>query len=337
MVRQGFLAASAACVLLVALAVAASTPGTVHAQTVRLWATEGYGGTLGTLLELDPATGAILDTVGPIGYTVNGLDWDPTTDTLYASTSVLDPSHVGLISINRTTGAGTPIGASGWGLGFPPITNITVNSAGDMFGWSEAGDNLVSINKATGVATVVGLSGVGTAQNGLSFTPGDVLYMVNFGGTRYEVNTATGLATFDGTFGQTAHHGDFHPITGNYFGLTFDIGSPRNLLECTIAGSSCAVIGPVGDVHTLAFELVDEVVPTPTPIPGVPGAVGGVEVGALVPITALDAENVDAVVAGTRFAMASLDTSTIPYALGLMMLLALGAVAIGAVVVRRQV
>ena len=80
--------------------------------TVILYGTMGYGSQFGpsTLYELDPETGDIIREIGRVGYTVNGLAYDATNGTLYGSTSVNDPSWTGLIEIDTSTGAGTPIG-----------------------------------------------------------------------------------------------------------------------------------------------------------------------------------------------------------------------------------
>jgi len=238
-------------VALVAL-LALGTPLTASAQ-VRLFGTRGYGGATSTLVELNPATGAVIATIGTVGYGVNGLDVDPTTGTLYGATRYEDPSFNGLITINTTTGAGTPVGAVNWGQSDPlAITNITVSSTGAMYGWSEWCDCLVSIDKATGVATQIG-TGVGSWQNGLSFDNADVLYMVNGDGAFYTIDTTTGVGTYQGTLGQTAHHGDFHPVSGLYYGLNWTYGTPRTLLVCDLGAGTANPLALVGDLHTLAF------------------------------------------------------------------------------------
>ena len=237
-------------IVLLLAAVAAPAPA-----QVRLFGTTGYGGgSSSTLVELDPATGALVATIGPVGYLVNGLDYDPTSGVLYGGTSYNESNFNGLIQISMTTGAGTPVGANYWGRGDRlAITNITVNSAGAMYGWSEWCDCLVSIDKATGVATDVGGSGVSTYEYGLSFNSTDVLYLVNGDGSFYTVDTGSGAATYHGSVGQTAHHGDFHPVSDLYYGLTWTYGSPRTLLVCTLAGGSCSALAEVGALHTLAF------------------------------------------------------------------------------------
>ena len=62
-----------------------------------------------TLVQLDPGTGALIKTIGPVGFVVNGLAWDSTSGKLYATTPVGDQHFHGLITIDPRTGAGTPV------------------------------------------------------------------------------------------------------------------------------------------------------------------------------------------------------------------------------------
>ncbi len=220
--------------------------------------------TLSTLVVLDPETGATLSTIGEVGYAVNGLEQDPTTGKLYASTSGWDPNHHGLIEIDPTSGAGTPIGDPGWGLtGLSTVVNnITVDSEGQMFGWWEAienqlsQDNLVSIDKGSGVATLVGDSEVSEAfMHGLDFNDSDELYLVHFEGVVYTIDPQTGLATFVGNLGSTAHHGDFHPSSDLYYGIS---GAPRSEQALVVANLEDLTFEDPLDalddnIHTLTF------------------------------------------------------------------------------------
>jgi hypothetical protein len=218
--------------------------------------TTGTGSTISTLVEIDPATGNLIRTIGSVGYTVNGLVYDHTTGKLFAGTSVGDPSFNGLIEINLTTGAGTPIGASAWGLSFGAVTNITVDSAGQMYGWWEGEDSLVSIDKTTGIATLVGLSGIGTARNGLDFDNSGTLFMVNSSGMYYTVDTTTGLATYVDDIGSTAHHGKFRPTTNIWYGIN-DTTGPRSLVLADLStGDVIDTIPTVDNLHTLEFVQV---------------------------------------------------------------------------------
>jgi hypothetical protein len=181
---------------------------------------------------------------------------------------VTDPLYNGLITIDMTTGAGTPAGVAGWGLDTTAaVTNITTNTAGLMYGWWDPSqDDLVSINKATGVATRVGESGVGTAVNGLSFNAADALFMVNGGGPIYSVDPATGAATFTGDLGTTAHHGDFHPVSDLYYGIDTNFGSDRLLIVANLATAMVINTLPtIDNLHTLTFvpDQQQAVIPEP--------------------------------------------------------------------------
>ncbi len=242
------------------------TAGVYEAAAVpALYGTFGKGEySTSTLVEIDEDTGEILRFIGQIGFTVNGLAWDRTTGRLYASTSTQDPSYNGLIEIDMATGAGTAIGVDGWGFGSAAITNITVNSSGQMYGWTEQGDDLVIINKSTGIATVIGNSGISTWANGLAFDIYDNLYMINGDGQYYYMNTSTGTGALQGDISPgveaPAHHGVFHPYTNRYFGLRHDPDfypdqdSSTRLLKFNISSGSLILNVPTAfDLHTLAF------------------------------------------------------------------------------------
>lgn len=212
-----------------------------------------------TLVEVDPVTGATTP-IGLVGYEVNGLEYNPIDGKLYGTTSFNDPTFPdGLIQINMTTGAGTPIG-SGTGM---LINNPTVNSAGQMYAWTEDSDDLVTVNTANGTATVVGNSGVVTESQGLAFDGQNNLFLVNgdagggFGNV-YTINPSTGVGIQVGNLHILAHHGDFDPVTGLYFGLdqTFDITIARKLVIAKVTSSSSRVltrINTTGALHTLTF------------------------------------------------------------------------------------
>ena len=190
------------------------------------------------------------------------MEYDPATGKLYGSTSVNDPTYNGLIEIDLDTGAGTPVGVHRWGLSgyWTAVTNITLDSNGQMYGWWDPGeDDLVSIDKTTGIATRVGESSVGTAQNGLDFDNGGVLYMVNYYSSWwpnqvYTVDPLTGAATSIGSIGITAHHGDFDPSTNLYYGISQPWG-PRALVVADL--STLTVTASLDDldddIHVITF------------------------------------------------------------------------------------
>lgn len=251
-------------ILIIVLTLAAAPAG---AQ--RLFGTIGAGSGTSTLVELDPATGAAVATIGDVGHRVNGMTWDYTTGTLYATTSTHDATFPnGLITINPATAAATTIGT---GAGFGSVLLPSANSAGVIYGWWDPGqDDLIVFDKVTGVATRVGESGISTASHGLAFDAADVLWLVNSGGAVYTVDTASGAATSAGSIGTTAHHGKFDPTTGLYWGITpYGSGGAKTLVIADLTLMSVDYTLPTVDgLHTLVWiegEFVRPGIPAVSP------------------------------------------------------------------------
>lgn len=214
-------------------------------------------GAAGNLVQLDPTTGALIKTIGPIGYQVNGLEWDHTTGKLYATTSNGDANFPsGLLELNVSTGAGTPIG-TGFGR---TVMNPTVNSAGAMYAWTEVGDDLVTVDKVAGTVSVVGDAALSTLEHGVAFDNQDRLFIVNgSSGNIFRIDPATGAVTAAGSLTMRAHHGDFHPETGRYWGIdeTSDsaTSAARNIRVVDIdAATVSATLPTVDELFTLTFR-----------------------------------------------------------------------------------
>jgi hypothetical protein len=226
---------------------------------IQLYGTTKRGGEPSDLVHLDPQTGALIENVGPIGYSVNGLTWDPTTNTLFGSTSVMDPNHNGLITIDLDTGAGTPIG-SGWG---GAVNSIEASVDGDIFGWWNPVEHaLVSVDKQNGTFAQIGNSGLDTVRIGLAFDNDGVLYMANGLDFRnYVIDTDSGDATFVSQFQSIAHHGDINPLDNLYYAIDFAGNGPKNIVigDLAAGGFFLDSLPTVDDLHTLTF-----VVPEPT-------------------------------------------------------------------------
>jgi hypothetical protein len=238
-----------------------------------------------TLVQIDPQTGALIRTIGPVGYTVNGLAWDCTagnckSGTLYATTAVGDVSFHGLITIDPNTGLGTPVNASVVNFGLDidpgtsgsPIHSITVDSFGSIAGWYDefgAGvtDTFVRIDKTTGIATEFTNTGINTSQNGLSFSDLNALWNVDspkfVGGdlvqTAYLLNPLNGTVLSSKQLSPpiNAALGDFNPIDNHYYGLNFDTSLPTSgtfLVMVNIRKGTVTTLGQtVDNLHTLAF------------------------------------------------------------------------------------
>ncbi len=129
----------------------------------------GSNGIAGSLYLIDPATGATLQTIGPLkdsignAYGLTGLAFQTGTNILYGATTNSSPTAPGhLVTVDRSTGLVTDIGpffalrASGTfgDITFDPTTGILYGAHAN----GTRGDNwLYTINLATGAATKVGV------------------------------------------------------------------------------------------------------------------------------------------------------------------------------------
>ncbi len=222
-----------------------------------------------TLVQLDPSTFALIREIGPVGYTVNGLAWDPKSQQLYASTAIGDGAFHGLITINPTTGAGTPVNANASNFGLAgnesPIHSITIDSSGSMVGWYDefpedaVTDTFVKIDKTSGIATEFPDTGIQTKQNGLSFDQGSN-QLWNIDTVRaYRLDPKTGkpLGTVALTPPTMAALGDFNPANKLYYGLKFqpfDPAKKTSMVVVDVGNGTVTTLGPtVDNLHTLAF------------------------------------------------------------------------------------
>jgi hypothetical protein len=237
-----------------------------------------------TLVQVDPLTGALIRTIGPVGYVVNGLASDPRTGKLYASTAIGDVNFHGLITINPLTGAGTPVDPNAQNFGLAgndsPIHSIVIDPLGNMVGWYDefadpgappVTDTFVRINKRTGVATEFPDTGIDTFQNGLAFQafgPFSVLWNIDavrvqpdgtLGQTAYVLNPFNGkpLISRPLTPPLMAALGDFNPVNHLYYGLNFVAFDPTAATTIVVVDPIRGTTTPLGatvkGLHVLAF------------------------------------------------------------------------------------
>jgi hypothetical protein len=246
------------------IALSASTCGllalTGSASAELLYGTDGAGNNPSNLYILNPSNGGVVRTVGPIGFGVTGLAIDPTTGTLYGTTGRntgpgTGPNPVSLITINRTTGAGTFVGK------LRPnnegAADITFTSDGTLYGWLEPGtDDLVTINKATGAATIVGDSGLNTYGSGLAANASGVLYFAGEGeqGPLRTVDRNTGattqVATLNGPNGAPGISALAFDAAGTLYGSRLPSDSPSfasDLITIDTATGAITSKGPSVD------------------------------------------------------------------------------------------
>jgi hypothetical protein len=209
----------------------------VDAQTT-LYGTTGSNAT-GQLVTLDPATGAVLTTVGPTNIGANnvgitGLAYNPVNGLLYGSTgngsNYPAATRAHLVTVNTATGAVTDIGA--FNASPNTMVDIAFNSSGQLFGiGSNADAVLFSINTTTGAATGITTPGTvpGTVGGGLAFHPTTgVLY-------------ASPLPTNFGTY---------NPTTGAYT----NIGTPAPLPAGTTSSFAAMKFNPAGVLYAANLD-----------------------------------------------------------------------------------
>ena len=257
---------------LIALLFVALT-GTTAALGQTLYAARG-GGVTSDLSIISATTGALVTTVGPIGFAVTGMAVHPSTGVLYGVTSGQSPSNPrSLITINKTTGAGTLVGALGLNN---PVADITFTPGGTLFGWSEDTDDLVTINIATGAATVVGDSTLSTFGSGLASNAAGTLYFAGDGATGElrTVNSANGLTTVVATL-TGSPQGDavpalaFNPTNGLLYGLDgLDGNSNVVLITINTATGAVTTVGTtLANTDAIAFDVGAVVASGVTPVP----------------------------------------------------------------------
>lgn len=247
---------------------------TASAQTPELlYGADGAQGNLSNLYVINPATGAVSQTIGPIGFAVTGLAIDPTTGILYGATSrstnlgATNPGHI--ITINKSTGAGTLVGDED-----PSSTessaDLTIAPNGTMYGWLEPGtDDLITIDKATGLATVVGESGQSTAGSGLASDSAGTLFFAGEedSGPLQTVNPTTGavntVANMNGTTDNEIGALAFNEA-GTLFGSRIDTGATPATTDLITINTSTGAVNVVGaSVNRLDAIVFQPSVPAP--------------------------------------------------------------------------
>lgn len=258
------------------VAVLALSAGVVSAQT--LYGALATTATTSNLYTINPANGAQVLNIGPIGYAVTGLAVHPATGVLYGSTSNNSTACPGcLITINKATGAGTVVGS--FGFTGQTMADLTFTSDGTLYGWLEASaDDLFSINLATGAATVVGDSGLSTFGSGLAADAANVIYYSGDGndGPLRTVNRTTGAVTTVATLsGGTSPAGS--PVAALAFNagvlygvvIDFSLGTrPTRLVTINTATGVITDLGP--SIDRLDAIIFDGATPPPPPAPSQP-------------------------------------------------------------------
>jgi hypothetical protein len=226
-----------------------------------LYGANGAGNRPADLLILDPASGAVIRTVGPIGFGVTGLAIDPGTGTLYGVTGLNSnpgtaPDFGSLITINRTTGAGTLVGKEVPGTSTRGTVDITFTPGGTLFGWFETTDDLAKIDKSTGVATVIGDSGVSTYGGGFASNAAGTLFLAGEGeqGPLRTVDPNTGLTTQVATLNGPSPDPGISALAFDSSGKLYGSTTPSN---SGTLGSTLISIDPASGALTTIGAAID--------------------------------------------------------------------------------
>ncbi len=134
---------------------------TVEAMTFR-GDTIYFGRFNGTIFRLDLSTGNIVQ-VASTGIKIAGLDFNPVTGELWASSQISSPQDR-IYKIDLTTGATTLVGRTMLNVQTP---DIAFDGAGNLFGVIGIGSqpsNLILIDTLTGGATIIGDIGIKPVQ-----------------------------------------------------------------------------------------------------------------------------------------------------------------------------
>ncbi len=162
------------------------------------WACEYSAVEDSNIWQIDEETGAMY-LIGNAGVGLNGLAYDPSTDTLYGCGSA------DLFIINQETGDATTVGAFGTG---GLMIGIACDTSGKIYGEDLGTDSLYDINPATGEATLIGAIGINLndAQDIAYDKDHDILYSTGYKGS---TNGGGALGTLDLNDGHYTYIGDF--------------------------------------------------------------------------------------------------------------------------------
>ena len=256
---------SIAILLVFASTLGASAQGTAPGIRAVLYAAKGTFGIQGILYTLDPATGAVLTTVGPLNdaagnnYGMGGLRYHPITGILYGATTTSSPTNPNyLVIVDPATALVTPIGPFGVGA---LLTDIAIDPrTGIMYGISGFNEKFYTINTATGQAVQTGSTGIGYQNGGglAADRTGALFGINNF--SFYSYNKTTGMATLIGAtgLGNFVRAADFNPsnvLYGLEGGGGIDNNHLRWLVTIDVTTGMATRVGqiPVNDLDALAF------------------------------------------------------------------------------------
>jgi len=147
------------------------------------------------LRQVTPVPFSVTSVGNAVGERLSGLDFQPGTNTLYASSGSGGTNPRSLFTVDTGTGAATLVGATG-----QTIYEIAFNrTSGALYGNSY--DDLYSINVGTGAATIIGSFGFGNIESIAVDPTSGTLYGLTWDNAElYTIDPGTGAATSVGVF-----------------------------------------------------------------------------------------------------------------------------------------
>src|SRR5262249_10224805 len=240
-----------------------STPTPTLPPPPGLYVAKGTFGVQGVLFTIDPATGAVLTTVGSLNdangnnYGMGALKYHPITGIFYGATmsdSPTNPNH--RVIDDPATALVTPIGPVG-----ATLTDIAIDpTTGIMYAVSGTNQKFYTINTTTGLATQIGSTLLGYQNGGglAADRTGALFGVDNF--SFYSYNKTNGNATLIGLtgLGNYVKAADFSP-SNVFYGLEGGGGTDNTHLRwldtCNVTTGLCTRVGPipVNDLDALGF------------------------------------------------------------------------------------
>ena len=185
------------------------------AQGDQLYAISCAAHTPSILYELNPATGAVMQSIGNSGVTaphhITSLACQPGTGVLYGYVNEFVEYNEGqLATIDISNGLATVLPSSS------PVhvPDMTFTPDGTLYGWDEgvfSNDDLVTFNSSTGVVAAVGDATVGTNRLGLASNSSGEIYM-KAGLELYTVDAGSGMANTRYTIGSQTTRSTRGPV-----------------------------------------------------------------------------------------------------------------------------
>jgi len=218
--------------------------------------------------------------VTPVGTDAgrfSGIDFEPGTGTLFASSGNGGTNAKSLFTVDTETGAATLVGPFGIDPADPPIADLAFGTDGTLYGTGFT--DLYEINTETGTATSVGsfVPGFFSFPDGIEALAVDpttgILYGMEWRDAGlYTIDTSSGAATLIGTFTDIGTDPLSTPVgmgidsTGNFFvstggGIGNGIGGDIYSLDIDTFTSTLVGKAFDGSVTDIAF-----LVPEPTGI-----------------------------------------------------------------------